>query len=84
MELLREERERVDHTVCTCNVCVQVLGMAPGLTQLEVVPFKVAAYNKKLSQMDFYDPSQHEDFEFISGESPRPELLGLSVCCVWV
>ena len=41
--------------------------MAPGLTQLEVVPFKVAAYNKKLGQMDFYDPSQHEDFEFISG-----------------
>ena len=41
--------------------------MAPGLTQLEVVPFKVAAYNKKLGQMDFYDPSQHEDFEFLSG-----------------
>ena len=41
--------------------------MAPGLTRLEVVPFKVAAYNKKLGQMDFYDPSQHEDFEFISG-----------------
>ena len=41
--------------------------MAPGLTQLEVVPFKVAAYNKKLGQMDFYDPSQHEDFKFISG-----------------
>ena len=29
--------------------------------------FKVADYNKKLGQMDFYDPSQHEDFEFISG-----------------
>ena len=43
--------------------------MAPGLTQLEVVPFKVAAYNMKLEQMDFYDPSQHEDFEFISGLS---------------
>ena len=41
--------------------------MAPGLTQLEVVPFKVAAYNKKLGQMDFYDPEQHEDFQFISG-----------------
>ena len=41
--------------------------MAPGLTQLEVVPFKVAAYNKKLGQMDFYDPSQHKDFEFLSG-----------------
>ena len=44
--------------------------MAPGLTRLEVVPFKVAAYNKKLGQMDFYDPSQHEDFEFISGLCP--------------
>ena len=42
--------------------------MAPGLNRLEVVPFKVAAYNKKLGQMDFYDPSQHEEFEFISGD----------------
>ena len=29
--------------------------------------FKVADYKKKLGQMDYYDPSQHEDFEFISG-----------------
>ena len=42
--------------------------MAPGLSILEVVHFKVAAYNKKLGQMDFYDHSQHEDYEFISGE----------------
>jgi len=42
--------------------------MAPGLTQLEVVPFKVAAYNKKLGQMDFYDPEYQEDFQFISGK----------------
>lgn len=42
--------------------------MAPGLNRLEVVPFRVAAYNKKLGQMDFYDPSQHEEFEFISGD----------------
>jgi len=42
--------------------------MAPGLTQLEVVPFKVAAYNKKLGQMDFYDPEHQEDFQFISGK----------------
>ena len=34
--------------------------MAPGLNRLEVVPFKVAAYNKKLGQMDFYDPSKHQ------------------------
>jgi len=42
--------------------------MAPGLTQLEVVPFKVAAYNKKLGQMDFYDPEYQGDFQFISGK----------------
>lgn len=46
----------------------KVLQMAPGLTQLEVVPFKVAAYNKKLGQMDFYDPEHQEDFQFISGK----------------
>ena len=41
--------------------------MAPGLTQLEIVPFKVAAYNKKKGQMDFFNPEEKEDFEFISG-----------------
>ncbi len=55
--------------VCTSLACLgkKVLQMAPGLTQLEIVPFKVAAYNKKLSAMDFYDPEHHDDFEFISG-----------------
>ena len=41
--------------------------MAPGLTGLEVVPFKVAAYNKSLGRMDFFDPEHREEFEFISG-----------------
>lgn len=41
--------------------------MAPGLTQLEVVPFKVAAYNKIKGSMDFFDPEKKEDFAFISG-----------------
>ena len=41
--------------------------MAPGLTELEVVPFRVAAYNKKTSKMEYYDPSNKEDYEFISG-----------------
>ena len=45
----------------------QVLSMAPGLKQLEIVPFKVAAYNKKKHRMDFYDPENQEDYEFISG-----------------
>lgn len=50
---------------------MQVLTMAPGLTQLEIVPFRVAAYNKVKSAMDFYDPNKKEDFEFISGTKMR-------------
>ena len=45
--------------------------MAPGLSQLEVVPFKVAAYNMKLGAMDFYDPDNHNDYQFISGTKMR-------------
>ena len=48
---------------------LQVLKMAPGLTQLEIVPFKVAAYNKKEHKMTFFDEQHKEDFEFISGEN---------------
>lgn len=49
----------------------KVLTMAPGLTQLEIVPFRVAAYNKKKSAMDFYDPEKKDDFLFISGTKMR-------------
>ncbi|XP_077999034.1 bifunctional 3'-phosphoadenosine 5'-phosphosulfate synthase-like isoform X1 [Glandiceps talaboti] len=49
----------------------RVLTMAPGLTQLEIIPFRVAAYNKKKGKMDFYDPERKEDFEFISGTRMR-------------
>jgi 3'-phosphoadenosine 5'-phosphosulfate synthase len=45
--------------------------MAPGLTQLEIVPFRVAAYNTKLHKMDFYNPEKKEDFDFISGTRMR-------------
>lgn len=45
--------------------------MAPGLTQLEIVPFRVAAYNTKLTQMDFYNPERKEDYDFISGTRMR-------------
>ena len=45
--------------------------MAPGLGQLEVVPFKVAAYNTKSGEMDFYDPDNHADYQFISGTKMR-------------
>ena len=45
--------------------------MAPGLTQLEIIPFRVAAYNKKTQSMDFYDPENKDDFLFISGTKMR-------------
>lgn len=45
--------------------------MAPGLTQLEIVPFRVAAYNSKKRAMDFFNPEKREDFEFISGTKMR-------------
>lgn len=49
----------------------KVLSMAPGLNQLEIVPFRVAAYNTKLQKMDFFDPEKKEDFLFISGTKMR-------------
>ncbi|XP_031566901.1 bifunctional 3'-phosphoadenosine 5'-phosphosulfate synthase-like [Actinia tenebrosa] len=49
----------------------KVLTMAPGLTQLEIVPFRVAAYNTRKHKMDFFDPEHKEDFDFISGTRMR-------------
>ena len=49
----------------------KVLTMAPGLTQLEIVPFRVAAYNNAKKAMDFFDPERKEDFQFISGTKMR-------------
>ena len=45
--------------------------MAPGLTQLEIVPFRVAAYNLKKKAMDFFDSERRDDFLFISGTKMR-------------
>lgn len=49
----------------------RVLGMAPGLTELEIIPFRVAAYDKSKGRMGFYDPERKGDFEFISGTQMR-------------
>uniref|UniRef100_H3D716 3'-phosphoadenosine 5'-phosphosulfate synthase 2a n=1 Tax=Tetraodon nigroviridis TaxID=99883 RepID=H3D716_TETNG len=49
----------------------KVLTMAPGLTSVEIIPFRVAAYNKVKGAMDFYDPERHSEFEFISGTKMR-------------
>ncbi|XP_036684380.1 bifunctional 3'-phosphoadenosine 5'-phosphosulfate synthase 2 isoform X2 [Balaenoptera musculus] len=49
----------------------KVLTMAPGLTSVEIIPFRVAAYNKAKKAMDFYDPARHNEFDFISGTRMR-------------
>lgn len=49
----------------------RVLGMAPGLSQLEIIPFRVAAYDRTMQKMAFYDPSRKSDFDFISGTRMR-------------
>ncbi|XP_023365266.1 bifunctional 3'-phosphoadenosine 5'-phosphosulfate synthase 2 isoform X2 [Otolemur garnettii] len=49
----------------------KVLSMAPGLTSVEIIPFRVAAYNKVKKAMDFYDPARHDEFDFISGTRMR-------------
>ena len=48
-----------------------MLSMTPGLTQLEIIPFKVAAYDVKARAMAFFDPHRKEDFDFISGTRMR-------------
>lgn len=49
----------------------KVLGMAPGLERLNILPFKVAAYDKTQGKMAFFDPSRPQDFLFISGTKMR-------------
>ncbi|KAF5736793.1 hypothetical protein HS088_TW14G00947 [Tripterygium wilfordii] len=49
----------------------KVLSMAPGLERLNILPFKVAAYDKTQGQMAFFDPSRAQDFLFISGTKMR-------------
>lgn len=48
-----------------------VLAMAPGLEKLEILPFRVAAYDKTVGKMSFFDPSRADDFVFISGTKMR-------------
>ena len=49
----------------------RVLGMAPGLERLNILPFKVAAYDTTQGKMAFFDPSRPQDFVFISGTKMR-------------
>jgi len=49
----------------------QVLSMAPGLDGLEIIPFRVAAYNKETQTMDYFNPEKKDQFDFISGTRMR-------------
>lgn len=49
----------------------RVLSVARGLQSLEIIPFKVAAYDKKYKKMSFFDAKRKEDFQFISGTKMR-------------
>lgn len=60
----------------------RVLSIARGLQTLEIIPFKVAAYDKRQKKMAFYDEKRKEDFEFISGTKMRCTYYYLLVNCV--
>ncbi|KAG7271109.1 hypothetical protein CRUP_005662 [Coryphaenoides rupestris] len=47
----------------------KVLTMAPGLTSVEIIPFRVAAYNVPKRAMEFYDPERMRKLAR-SGENP--------------
>ncbi|XP_035226882.1 bifunctional 3'-phosphoadenosine 5'-phosphosulfate synthase-like isoform X2 [Stegodyphus dumicola] len=49
----------------------KVLTMAPGLTQLEIIPFRVAAYDLTKKKMALFNPNRKQDYEFISGTKMR-------------
>jgi 3'-phosphoadenosine 5'-phosphosulfate synthase len=49
----------------------KVLTMAPGLPNLEIIPFRVAAYDKSINKMAFFDETRKDDFIFISGTKMR-------------
>ncbi len=45
--------------------------MAPGLGGMEIIPFRVAAYDKTTQAMSFFEPERKQDFDFISGTRMR-------------
>ncbi|XP_031406877.1 ATP sulfurylase 2 [Punica granatum] len=49
----------------------KVLSMAPGLEKLNILPFRVAAYDTVAKKMAFFDSSRSQDFLFISGTKMR-------------
>jgi hypothetical protein len=42
---------------------------------MEIIPFRVAAYDIPAKAMNFFDPDRKKDFEFISGTRMRGEIF---------
>lgn len=55
----------------------RVLKMAPGLDSLEILPFKVAAYDILNKRMSFFEPERKDQFDFISGTKMRSNIVVL-------
>lgn len=55
----------VTRTFTSCNPILTLFFSS------QIIPFRVAAYDKKASRMAFFEPSRKEDFEFISGTKMR-------------
>lgn len=53
----------------------RILKMAPGLDSLEIIPFRVAAYDLSNKSMAFFEPKRKQDFEFISGTRMRSKCF---------
>lgn len=50
---------------------VKALQTAVGLERLNIVPFRVAAYDKAAGEMGFFEPDRAADFLFVSGSQMR-------------
>lgn len=56
--------------------CLYIYALPTGLNHLEIIPFRVAAYDKKINQMAFFDETRRDDFDFISGTRMRALARG--------
>lgn len=52
-----------------------VLSLTPGLQNLEIIPFRIAAYDTKAKKMSFFEAERKQDFIFISGTKMRSKFL---------
>jgi 3'-phosphoadenosine 5'-phosphosulfate synthase len=45
--------------------------LRPGIWFVKVLPFRVAAYDRRSKSMEFFDSKRADDFVFISGTKMR-------------